>query len=390
MIQGNRMSIRWLLHTCHENQAQLQSFGRSLPNQTRILWRKRSLLNFQSNHRAAFGALYKVFVFTSIRAILLNCSAFILIPVTACTELKSGSCTNGNIDTTSVECSSDENIASGNPPPISNPPPIEILPGSGSPSLPDEEAAAPIASSPVLAFNFEGGFIPDAFAISGNSQISSERAFSGQNSVKFVSTGNGYNRNYITLDLSDTSFRERFFGRMMIYVVPPPENTRNYGGDFTFVEAEGRPQTNPNGISPPLDTNVLYRYRVAGDVRNHTLMANYDTWIDRDNNEESDWLTNCYQHSKTQIPRGQWTCVQWYFEKSSNQLRYWLYDQEIGDLYIQNSGEDCLGNIQNGIWTAPEAFEQLHLGLEQYYFDNAARTVYIDDVIIDDKFHSCP
>ncbi|MBX2813176.1 MAG: hypothetical protein KTR25_15275 [Myxococcales bacterium] len=293
------------------------------------------------------------------------------IAVTGCVELKTDSCGDGSIDSRFEICQTDEGAILGNSPPG---PEADLLQGK-----------------PIVGFNFDQEFsIPGEFSISGDSQISDDEAYSLPNSVRFTAPGNSYNRNYITLNISKTSLNERFFGRMMIFIVPAPQSQDSFGGDFTFVEAEGPPQTDLGKLTPPENMRVLYRYRVAANIRDNTLMANYDTWVDDNNDGKSDWPTNCYNHSEIEIPRGQWTCVQWFFEKATNQLRYWLEDEEIIDLRVQDSGERCLEDTQNGLWTAPETFERLHFGVEQYDVNALARTVYIDDIVIADKYIMCP
>ncbi|MBX2810417.1 MAG: hypothetical protein KTR25_01345 [Myxococcales bacterium] len=320
-----------------------------------------------------------MYIFNQLTSSLVR-ATFIAACVTYCTELKSYDCQGTSIPATTGDCQ-----PSDTPP---NEEESETLP---SPDPGDNRSILP--SDAIFAFDYEQDIvIPDVFELNvstqtrGSMQISSERAFSGQKSVKFIASGGGYNRNYMTLDISNNVLREQIYGRMMIFVVPPLNGN---GGDFTFVEAEGNPSpTSLSGLAPPETMNVLYRYRVAGVTRDGTLMASYDTWIDEDNDGTSDWLTDCRSDSDVQLPRNQWACVQWHFDTANNQLRYWLDNEEIID--VQNRGDSCIGNRQNGVWTAPENFNKLHLGIEQYFDDDPPRTIYIDDVVIDDSYLACP
>lgn len=118
--------------------------------------------------------------------------------------------------------------------------------------------------------------------------VSTERAFSGSQSIKVVSAGGGYNRGFLTIDLNETAppLQEEMFGRMRVYVTDDNANA----GDFTFLQAEG---TRPKAASgAPEGTSVMFRGRI--DQTHDHIFANYDTWIDTDANNESEWETDCY------------------------------------------------------------------------------------------------
>lgn len=218
----------------------------------------------------------------------------------------------------------------------------------------------------------------------GSVEVSTERAFSGENSAKFSGAGGGYNRNYLTLDLSGTVLTADLYGRMMIWIDTPNGN----GGDFTFVQGEGAPKAD---VGAPAETSVMYRYRVDGRERPGTLMANYDTWIDANDDGSTDWLTDCWDHSSTQLPRETWSCVEWHFNSDNNVMEFWLDGTPIDEITINQTGEGCVdSNSQGGMWTAPASFERLNVGLEQYHGDAPARTMFIDDVAVGSEQIGCP
>lgn len=214
-------------------------------------------------------------------------------------------------------------------------------------------------------------------------EVSSEQSYSGENSVKFAAQGSGYNRNYISLDLADyAEVQKELYGRMMIWVNTP----NGSGADFTFAQAEGKPKASTGA---PADTTVMYRYRVNGS--NGNVMANYDTWIDANGDGQTDWLTDCWDHSTRQLPTAEWACVEWHFDSDANELMYWLNGEELNELHIQGVGEGCVNpSTQDNEWTAPANFLNLHLGIEQYHGHAQARTVYIDDVAVDSRPIGCP
>lgn len=221
-------------------------------------------------------------------------------------------------------------------------------------------------------------------------QLSSEHAFSGTHSVKITGAGGGYNANYLIHDLTSVpELQEKMFGRMMIRL--SSENSQ--GGDFTFIQADGGPRA---ASGAPAGTSVMYRGRLDG--RNDHFMANYDTWLDNGSGSTA-WLTDCWAHPNNissppqeyVIPKDQWACVQWEFDADANSLKFWLNDNELSQIQVINQGDGCIdSSTQNNVWWGPQSFTNLRLGIEQYHGNARPRTMYIDDIAIDDRYVSCP
>lgn len=135
----------------------------------------------------------------------------------------------------------------------------------------------------------------------------------------------------------------------------------------------------------------MYRGRVDG--RNDHFMANYDTW-----NPAENWKTDCWKHPQNinqppadyLIPKNTWACVQWHFDASKNTLQFWLDGKELSQIQVVDQGDGCGANTQNGIWWGPESFSDIRLGIEQYHGHATTRTMYIDDIAIDNRVVSCP
>lgn len=256
---------------------------------------------------------------------------------------------------------------------------------SSSVASSSSSVAANPCSDAVFCDDFDGSpTLGSAWDAQGNAAITSEKAYSGQNSVKFEATGGGYNRNYIELGLAAyPSVQKELYGRMMIWVNDPG----NSGGDFTLAQTNGAPKASTGA---PSGTNVMYRYRVDGREQNGYLMGNYDTWKDNGSGQTA-WLTDCWQKGNTQLPRGQWACVEWNFDAEGNELHYWLNGNQLTDLSVDDLGDGCVdSSTQNNVWTGPESFTSLDLGIEQYHGDAPARTVYIDDVAVSSQYIGCP
>lgn len=253
-------------------------------------------------------------------------------------------------------------------------------------SIASSSSSSVTPPDPVAVFSddFESANLGSIWGEAGDVQLTSERAASGSRSVKFVADDGKYNRNYITLDLNGTEVQDEMYGRMMIWVDRPDQGN---GGDFTFIQAEGFPKPS---VGAPSDTMVMYRYRVDGRDRNGTVLGNYDTWVDSNNDGQTEWLTDCWDHSNTQLPRETWSCVEWYFDSATNEMQFWLNGNEISEIHMQSMGEGCIDNRQQGIWEAPAKFDRVHVGIEQYHNGVEARTVYVDDVVVDTRKVGCP
>ncbi|HYQ00836.1 MAG TPA: hypothetical protein VER96_19335, partial [Polyangiaceae bacterium] len=135
----------------------------------------------------------------------------------------------------------------------------------------------------------------------GSVAIDTTKFRSGKQSVKFSTTGaNTYQRAFIGLEGAPISgcatpdkciANNAFYGRMMIYAT----SAANDGVHWTMIQGEG--PVAAQGL-----TNAQVRY---GGQQMKSLMANYDS-----TGKKSD----CWQHSATKMPEGQWACMQWYFD----------------------------------------------------------------------------
>jgi hypothetical protein len=112
---------------------------------------------------------------------------------------------------------------------------------------------------------------------------------------------------------------------------------------------------------------------------NGTLSANYDT---------GGASTDCWDHSQERMPVGKWACVTWKFARAPNELQVAIDGRDAADAHVLGSGEGCIGHDLGDQWFAP-IFEKVQIGWEIYQTD-AAQTVYIDDVVLDESPIPCP
>jgi len=202
----------------------------------------------------------------------------------------------------------------------------------------------------------------------GTVAIDTTKFRSGKQSVKFSTTGaNTYQRAFIGLEGAPFPIANNaFYGRMMIYAT----SAANDGVHWTMIQAEG--PVAAQGLS-----NAQVRY---GGQQMKSLMANYDS-----TGKKSD----CWQHSSTKMPEGQWACMQWYFDGKTNTQKFWLNGKAIEDLTVVGEGAGCLNNDLNGTWYFPQDFSKAYVGWESYQKDDP-REVWIDDVAIGTQAVACP
>jgi DNA-binding beta-propeller fold protein YncE len=226
------------------------------------------------------------------------------------------------------------------------------------------------------------------WANTGGVVVSAERAHSGERALKVTAAGGGYTRSFSSLALGGLGAVERsLYGRMMVQV----QGLGAPGGDYTFASVEGGPKP---ASGAPAGTLVFYRFRVAeqsGHATNGSLMANYDTWVDADGDNQTEWHTDCWNYSEVILPTDRWACVEWSFDVAADRLRFWLGGEEIEALRVEGAHDNCADtSTQGGWWTAPERLQALNLGIEQYHAEALPRTLYIDDVVVSDAPIGCP
>jgi hypothetical protein len=148
---------------------------------------------------------------------------------------------------------------------------------------------------------------------------------------------------------------------------------------WTFVQG--------GGTVPGESYRALYRYGGQHPVDGgNQLMANYETPDSYGGNGPS---SDCWQHAQGEfVPVGRWSCVEWMFDGGSNEMRLWLDGSAVESLTVTGSGDGCVASDFDNVWTAP-TFEYLEIGWESYQPDDS-RTLFIDDLVIDDQPIGCP
>ena len=124
-----------------------------------------------------------------------------------------------------------------------------------------------------------------------------------------------------------------------------------------FFEASGK----VNGVSGN------YRYGAAGAK----FFANYNPG-------------DPGKSSKTAVPVGVWTCLEWAFLGDSNEMHFWIDGKELTDVAVPPTG------VNGTVWTAPK-FDSFYFGWITYATDTASDhyDIWYDDIAIDTARIGC-
>jgi hypothetical protein len=201
----------------------------------------------------------------------------------------------------------------------------------------------------------------------GDVSVSDERAFSGERSVHVSNTAGAYKRAYFSVQ-GDPVFPgagQEMYGRMMMWLEATPAGSVHW----TFIQAEGP--------SDDGSYDIYYRY---GGQHEGRLMANFET---------IGVSTDCWDHSDTVMPTQTWSCLEWRFDASTDEMQFWLDGTEIADMHVVGMGEGCGGQDLGGAWPAPSQFEILRLGWEKYQ-ESSEINAWIDDVVLSTSRVGCP
>jgi hypothetical protein len=90
---------------------------------------------------------------------------------------------------------------------------------------------------------------------------------------------------------------------------------------------------------------------------------------------------DCTKYSKVAFPEGKWTCYQWRFDTTKNDIHEWVDGVSADDVPVMAAGGGC--------WKAPMVLDTLHIGWESYHTPMPV-SLWIDDVAVGDQMVSCP
>jgi hypothetical protein len=89
---------------------------------------------------------------------------------------------------------------------------------------------------------------------------------------------------------------------------------------------------------------------------------------------------DCTKYSTVAFPEKKWTCYQWRFDISKNDIHEWVDGKSADDIPVALAGS-C--------WKSPTVVDTLHIGWESYHSDQPVE-LWIDDVAVSDQPIPCP
>lgn len=253
-------------------------------------------------------------------------------------------------------------------------PPSVPMPAAGAGGSPDAPGGVDGCAAALLCDDFEddaSDMAPGApWTVElngGDVLVSSERAYSGENSVHVSNTSGAYKRAYFSVagDPVFPAAGAEMYGRMMMWLEATPPGSVHW----TFIQAEGPSEDG--------SYDIYYRYGGQHEAR---LMANFET---------NGIATDCWDHSDTVMPTQTWACLEWRFDTATDEMQFWLDGTEVSDIHPIGTGEGCVGQDLDGAWPAPPAFEVLRLGWEKYQ-ESEELHAFIDDVAVSTERVGCP
>jgi hypothetical protein len=90
---------------------------------------------------------------------------------------------------------------------------------------------------------------------------------------------------------------------------------------------------------------------------------------------------DCTKYSKVAFPEKKWTCYQFRFDGTKNDIHLWVDGVSVDDVPVAPAGGGC--------WRHPMAVDTLHFGWESYHAPQPVE-LWIDDVAVGDQMIPCP
>ncbi len=199
----------------------------------------------------------------------------------------------------------------------------------------------------------------------GTVTLDSTLAARGSQSAHFYADGNGFA--YITENKTFPAANNTFWGRMFFYIDALPV-TPDYA-HFTLIEGTGTGDTS--------------RVRVGGQYRKFGVGS--------DGGPTGDWTNidkDPTQDSAKEVPEKEWVCIEWLYDGSKNETRFYWDGVEHPSLYTY-PGVPHGGN-SSAQYLLPQ-FDEVWVGWWMYQANPTPNhyDVWIDEVAIDGERIGC-
>ena len=215
----------------------------------------------------------------------------------------------------------------------------------------------------------------------GSIKVSTEQVYRGKQSVKISAPANKLPLKTVMRIKADgiiSGVSSRLYGRMFMYLeelddLPDlnPSDQANQGQQldlhrFTFTSAMG---------NHPQEGDMTFKAGMEGDgivtagVKSQNLKCNMPSLA-------------------FSIPKETWSCVEWKFDASNGEMKFWIDGLKVDDLEINPDFKHTDGTVPNCQWKAPDSFEQIEIGIDRPHGD-FSRNMYIDDVTLSNGRVGC-
>jgi len=231
--------------------------------------------------------------------------------------------------------------------------------GSGNIDAADQASSMPAGCTGKFCDDFEsfaaGGAPAGNWKTSlarGMLAVDETRAFSGARSVRFTHQGAPANM-FIELRQPVLPMAGNIvYGRLMYYLTKSPTGQYSH---FEIVRGGGV----LSGTS---------RAQLNTGAENGKVVVNYEPG-------------DCTKYSKVPFPEKKWTCYQFRFDGTKNDIHLWVDGISVDDVPVAPAGGGC--------WRHPMAVDTLHVGWESYHSPQPVE-LWIDDVAVGDQMIPCP
>jgi hypothetical protein len=182
--------------------------------------------------------------------------------------------------------------------------------------------------------------------------VDETRAFSGARSVRLTHQG-APAKMFIELRQPVLPMAGNIvYGRVMYYLTKSPTGQYSH---FELVRGGGV----LSGTS---------RAQLNTGAENGKVVVNYEPG-------------DCTKYSKVAFPEKKWTCYQFRFDGTRNDIHLWVDGVSVDDVPVAPAGGGC--------WRHPMAVDTLHFGWESYHAPQPVE-IWIDDVAVGDRMIPCP
>jgi hypothetical protein len=232
--------------------------------------------------------------------------------------------------------------------------------GAGGSSGPADGPTSPGGCGPAKYCDDFEGFAPGAApggswkaALQrGMLAVDESKAWSGARSVRFTHQG-APAQMFIELRQPVLPMAGNIvYGRLMYYLTKSPT------GQYTHFEIVRGGGPLAGGGRAQLNTGA----------ENGKVVVNYEPG-------------DCTKYSKVVFPEKKWSCYQFRFDGTKNDMHVWVDGVSADDVPVAPAGGGC--------WRAPTAVDTLHVGWESYHGTQPVE-LWIDDVAVGDQMIPCP